>query len=51
MRRRQYSIKKNLCEIHWNGVDWIYLAEVKETWSAIVNKAVNILTVNREFIN
>jgi hypothetical protein len=38
------SIKKGLLEIIWGeGVDWINLAEDRDTWRALVNAVKNFL--------
>jgi hypothetical protein len=36
------SIKVDLVEIGWGGVDWIGLAEDKEKWRAIVNSVMDL---------
>ena len=37
-RRWNYSIKWNLREIGWGGVEWIGLAQYRDSWCAFVNK-------------
>jgi hypothetical protein len=31
------NIKINLKEIRWGGIDWIYLAQDRDQWRALVN--------------
>jgi hypothetical protein len=33
--------KKDLRDIGWDGVDWIYLTQDREDWRAFVNTAMN----------
>jgi hypothetical protein len=40
-RRWVDSIKMDLREIEWNGVDWIYIVQDKDQWRALVNKVLN----------
>jgi hypothetical protein len=35
------NIKIDLREIGWGGMDWIYLAQDKEQWRALVNTVMN----------
>jgi hypothetical protein len=35
------SIKTDLGEIGWGGVDWIVLAQDREQWRALVNAVMN----------
>jgi hypothetical protein len=35
--RWEDSIKLDLGEIGWSGVDWIHLAEDRDLWQAVVN--------------
>jgi hypothetical protein len=32
----------NLREIGWGGIDWIYLAQDRDQWRALVNMAMNL---------
>jgi hypothetical protein len=41
-RRREDSIKMNLREIGWGGMDWIHLAQDRDPWRALVNMVVNL---------
>jgi hypothetical protein len=41
-RRRVDSIKMDLVEIGWGGVDWIGLAEDRNRWRALVNSVMNL---------
>jgi hypothetical protein len=41
-RRWADSIKMNLREIGWDGVDWIELAQHRDQWRALVNTAMNL---------
>jgi hypothetical protein len=36
------NIKIDLREIEWYGVDWIYMAEDRDQWRAIVNTVLNL---------
>jgi hypothetical protein len=29
-------------EIGWDGIDWIYLAQVRDQWRALVNALINL---------
>jgi hypothetical protein len=40
--RRRRVDKMDLREIKWVGMDWIDLAEVRDQWIVLVNKAVNL---------
>jgi hypothetical protein len=37
-----YDIKKDIREVGWDGMGWIYLADVRDQWRALVNTVVNI---------
>jgi hypothetical protein len=37
-----YNIKMDLTDIGWDGVDWIYMAQDKDQWRALVNKVLNL---------
>jgi hypothetical protein len=41
-RRWVGSIKMDRTEIGWDGVDWIYMAQDRDQWRALVNKALNL---------
>jgi hypothetical protein len=36
------NIKIDLREIGWDGVDWVYLAQDRDQWRALVNTVVNL---------
>jgi hypothetical protein len=36
------NIKMDLREIGWDGMDWIYLAQDKDQWRALVNTVMNL---------
>jgi hypothetical protein len=36
------NIKIDLREIGWDGVDWIYLAQDRDQWRALVNMVMNL---------
>jgi hypothetical protein len=36
------SIKMDLIEIEWGGMDWIDLAEDRDKWRALVNTVMNV---------
>jgi hypothetical protein len=36
------NIKLDLREIGWDGVDWIYLAQDRDQWRALVNAVMNL---------
>jgi hypothetical protein len=40
-RKRVDSIKKDLREIGWDGMDWIDLALDRDKWRALVNTVMN----------
>jgi hypothetical protein len=40
--RWEDSIKINLIEIVWGGMDWIDLAQDRDQWRALVNMAMNL---------
>jgi hypothetical protein len=35
-------IKTDLREIGWDGMDWIYLAQDRDQWRALVNTVMNL---------
>jgi hypothetical protein len=39
------NIKMDLGEIGWGGVDWIGLAQDKDTWRALVEVVMNLRTL------
>jgi hypothetical protein len=41
-RRWEGNIKMDLREIGWDGMDWIYLADDRDQWRALVNTAMNV---------
>jgi hypothetical protein len=41
-RRWVDSIKMDLREIGWDGMDWINLAQHREQWRALVNIVMNL---------
>jgi hypothetical protein len=44
--QRNYSlsnIKIDLREIYWGSVDWIYLAQDRDQWRAVVKTVMNLL--------
>jgi hypothetical protein len=41
-RRRVDNIRINLREVGWDGMDWIYLAQNRDQWRALVNTAMNL---------
>jgi hypothetical protein len=41
-RRWKGNIKMDLQEVGWEDMDWMYLAEVRDRWRAIVNAVMNL---------
>jgi hypothetical protein len=41
-RRREDNIKIDLREIGFGDVDWIHLAQDRDTWQAVVNTVMNL---------
>jgi hypothetical protein len=41
-RRWMDNIKMDLREIGWEGVDWIYVAQDRDRWRALVNTVMNL---------
>jgi hypothetical protein len=37
-----YNIKMDLRDIGWGGMDWIYLAQYRDHWRALVNTVMNL---------
>jgi hypothetical protein len=40
--RWRYNIKMDLWEIELEGVDWVYLAQDRGRWRALVNSVINL---------
>jgi hypothetical protein len=36
------GLKMDLRDIGWGGVDWIYLAQDRDRWQAVVNEVMNL---------
>jgi hypothetical protein len=36
------NIKMDLREIGWDGMDWIYLAQDRDQWRALLNTVMNL---------
>jgi hypothetical protein len=41
-RRWMDNIKRDLREIGWCGMDWIYVAQYRDQWRALVNMVMNL---------
>jgi hypothetical protein len=41
-RRWEDNIKIDLQEVGWEGVDWIYMAQNRDRWRAVVNAVMNL---------
>jgi hypothetical protein len=41
-RRWVDNIKMDLREIGWDGVDWMYMAQDRDQWRALVNTVLNL---------
>jgi hypothetical protein len=40
--RWEDNIKMDLQEVGWEGVDWIYMAQDRDRWRALVNAVMNL---------
>ena len=40
--RWECNIKRNLKQIGWGGIDWIYLDQDREKWRAVLNAVLNL---------
>jgi hypothetical protein len=41
-RRWEDNIRMDITEIEWECVDWMYLAQDKDQWRALVNTVMNL---------
>ena len=41
-RRWDNSIKTDLREVGWGGMNWIHLAQNRERWRALANTVINL---------
>jgi hypothetical protein len=41
-RRREGTIRMDLTEIGWEGMDWIHLAQDRDQWRDVVNTVMNL---------
>jgi hypothetical protein len=41
-RRWMDSVKMDLRQLEWDGMDWIELAEDRDQWGALVNTVMNL---------
>jgi hypothetical protein len=41
-RRWEDNIKMDLREVGWGGMDWINLAQDRDTWRALLNAVMNL---------
>jgi hypothetical protein len=46
-RRWEGNITMDLTEIRWEVVEWIYLAEDRNQWQAVVNMVMNIWVLQK----
>ena len=40
--RREDNIKMGFQEVRWGGMDWIELADGRDSWRALVNVVMNL---------
>jgi hypothetical protein len=40
--RWEYNIKVDLQEVRWGSMDWIYLAQERNSWRDLVNAVMNL---------
>jgi hypothetical protein len=43
--RWEDNIKMDLTEMGRSGIDWIYLAQIRNYWRVLVNKVMNVLVL------
>jgi hypothetical protein len=41
-RRWEDNIKMDIQEVGWGDMDWIYMAQGRDRWRALVNVAMNL---------
>jgi hypothetical protein len=41
-RKWEDNIKIDFQEVSWGGMDWIYLAECRDRWRALLNAVMNL---------
>jgi hypothetical protein len=49
--RREHNIRMGLREIRLEGMDWIHLAQDKNQWWAVVNRAMKLLLHKRRGVS
>jgi hypothetical protein len=37
-----YSIRMDLMEVWWEGLDWMHIAQGRDQWQALVNMVMNL---------